>query len=123
MTNDIKNGFYLDNLSAKNRGRILTWRQLLATNWEFPPSKMAGCDPNFIRCSRTTPSNFSLLYFLVSFKSLIDSRHIINEAATTKHPKTAPMTMNNWQSGPFFKLSVWIILGDFSVFFPDFLSL
>ena len=88
----------------EKRGRRQNWRHLGDKKFEFPlvenksvvglvvsgPGPELGF-PNFIRCSRTTPSNFSLLYFFVNFMSLADNMHIINEAAISKHPKIDPI--------------------------------
>ena len=74
----------------KKRGRL--WRHLKNFEW-------IGSTPNFIRCSLTTPSNFSLLYLLVILSNLADKRQSIREAATSKQPKTEPMMTKAWQSG------------------------
>ena len=63
--------------------------------------------PNFIRCSRTTPSNFSFLYSRVNFINLADKIHINKDAAIIKHPKMDPITMKIWQSSFLFFANIF----------------
>jgi hypothetical protein len=72
------------------RGRY--WRHLCGINLldcEFELLKIPGWGPNFIRCSRTTPSSFSRLYRFVNLNKRADKKHIMSEAAMSKQPETA----------------------------------